>query len=472
MKKTTLFLASLLVCSMSFGKAVDQQSAKMTGYNFLKTEGVQADLSSMSMVYKATSTVKGESVTDFYVFNTGAKGFVIVSGDDNVAPVLAYSDDDNFRPDNIPASVSDWLNNYKNQVNYVIEQKMQATEQTAIQWANLQSPTMKSAAKTTSVTIVTPFVTTKWDQAGYYNKLCPFDATADTNVLTGCVATAMAQVMRYWKWPVTGYDMHTYSSSYGSLSANFGATTYSWDSMPNSVTKTNNHVATIMLQAGISVDMNYGVDASGAFVTQSSSPKKNCAEYALKTYFKYKASTMKGLSRYSYSDNDWVQMVKDDITAKRPVIYTGAGADGGHAFIADGYTTGDKIHINWGWGGYYNGYYLLSALHPGSSTFDDNQTIIIGITPDNPIALGVTETITATESAIYPNPAKDVLHVDLKGINTTSISLADMQGRTLKTITPANKTLVTIHVSDLSAGIYILSVQTERGVTTKKVVIE
>lgn len=474
MKKTTLFLASLLVCSMSFGKAVNEQSAKLIGYNYLKTEGVQVDQSAMSLVYKTTATIKNTGVTDFYVFNTGEKGFVIVSGDDNVTPVLAYSVDDIFRAENIPAQINDWLNNYKSQIDYVIEHNIQASEQTAIQWANLQSPVMKSAAKTTSVTSVSSFMTTKWDQAGYYNKLCPFDATQDTNALTGCVATAMAQVMRYWKWPATGLGTHSYLSTYGSLFANFGATTYTWDSMPNLLYRSNSFVATLMSQAGISVDMHYGVTASGAFVTEFSAPPSyNSAEYALKTYFKYKASTMQGLSRYSYSDAAWLKLIKDDITAKRPVIYTGAGPDGGHCFIADGYTSDDKIHFNWGWGGYCNGYFLLSNLAPTTtSTFNDQQTIIIGITPDNPIALGVNETVPGAVSVVYPNPAKDVLHVDMKGANITGISLSDMQGRTFKTVTPAKNTLVTIPVSDLSAGIYIIAVQTETGVTTNKVVIE
>ncbi len=469
-KNISLFLVAFLLSQLSFGKSVDEQSAKMIGYNFFKNEGIQIDPSAMSLAYKTTSTIHGELITDFYVFSTGSAGFIIISGDDDVIPVLGYSTESSFRAYNIPEGVNNWLNNYKNQINYVIENKVPVPVQTVAQWKELQqAPDTKRAERTTAVVIL-PLMHTQWDQTPYYNGLCPFDVPA-TNALTGCVATAMAQVMKYWNWPKLGIGSNTYSSPYGMLSANFGATTYQWDSMPNMISNKNNFIATLMLHAGISVNMSYGVTGSGAFVNINSSPITNCAEYALKTYFNYNKSTLRGVSRDSYDDSSWVHLIKGEVESGRPVIYTGDGSAGGHCFICDGFTTNDRFHINWGWGSLYNGYYAFNNLAPGSTDFNAGQTIMYGIMPNRPGILGISEAATSNV-IIYPNPATDVINIDLHGTKTTKISLADMQGRELKVIVPVNNTtLVSIPVQELSEGMYFVSLQTEQGIETKKIVI-
>ena len=471
-KGISLFLVSLIVCQLAYGKSVDEQSAKMTGYNFLRSEGIQVDPSLLSLTYKASSTINGELITDFYVFNTGNTGFIIVSGDDNVIPVLGFSDESSFDPNYVPASVQEWLDNYKEQVNYVVAHNLAGNEKTVAEWSALQQPvTARSGAKTTA-TGVTPLLKTLWDQAPFYNSMCPYDATADTNAVTGCVATAMAQVMKYWKWPVQGMGSHTYSSPYGSLSANYSAATYKWDSMPNTVSKNNNFVATIMLHAGISVNMDYGAKESGAFVTAASSPITNCAEYALKTYFNYKPTLM-GASRYSYSDSDWVHLIQSELDNKRPVLHTGSGTSGGHCFVVDGYIPGSRLHINWGWGGYYNGYYAFDNLAPNSSeTFNSNMTLIVGITPNNPATLGANEIVTGgTTISVYPNPADDMIHINLNGAQATEVRISDMQGREMKSLPVSGTGLVNVPVQDMAQGLYIISLQTAGGVETRKVVI-
>jgi len=471
-RKVSLFLGALLLGQLSFAKQVDEQSAKTIGYNFMKSEGIQADASQMVLAYKATSVVNGIAVTDLYVFNTGNTGFVMVSGEDNVIPVLGYSTEAAFRGDRIPGSVSDWLENYKKQINYVIEKNIQGGEQTAAQWSELkQGVNVSRAQKTSGSGVVSPLMRTLWDQEPYYNALCPYDYSVDSNAVTGCVATAMAQVMKYWNWPTTGAGSNSYSSPYGILSANFGATTYMWDSMPNSVTKKNNFVATLMLHTGVSVNMDYGVSESGAFVNTASSPSKNCAQYALVNYFKYK-STMQGTPRSALSDSAWVKLLKSEADNKRPSIYTGYGNVGGHCFVCDGYTTGDRMHINWGWSGAYNGFFVFYDLVPGGSTFNDDQTLLYDITPDNdPAILGVTE-VAASGINIYPNPAQSVINISLQGQAVTKINITDMQGRVLKTITPAtNATLVTVSVNDLAEGMYLVSLQSAQGTETRRIVV-
>jgi hypothetical protein len=194
----------------------------------------------------------------------------------------------------------------------------------------------------------------------------------------------MAQVMKYWNYPQTGVGFHSYKhSQYGTLSANFALTTYDWKSMPNDVTSSNKAVATLMYHCGVGIEMIYGVNGSGAYMISASSANKYCAEYALKVFFGYKSS-LKGVSRSSYSDTQWVRMIKTELDAKRPILYDGFSnqpGQSGHCFIIDGYDNNSYFHLNWGWGGYNDGYYNINSLNPGMLNFDFSQAAIFGIEP-------------------------------------------------------------------------------------------
>jgi len=224
-------------------------------------------------------------------------------------------------------------------------------------------------------------MTTTWSQSPYYNALCPGGS------VSGCVATAMAQIMKYWNYPAQGSGFHSYNHpNYGTLSANFGGTTYQWSSMPNSVNSSNNAVATLMYHCGVSVDMNYSPNLSGAYVVSSASPVQHCSEYAFKTYFGYESS-LQGVERRHYSTSQWVQLLKAELNASRPVLYAGFGTGGGHAFVCDGFN-GDYFHMNWGWGGLYDGYFLVDALNPdgtgtggGTGGYNSGQQAVIGVKP-------------------------------------------------------------------------------------------
>jgi len=191
----------------------------------------------------------------------------------------------------------------------------------------------------------------------------------------------MAQIMKFWSYPTTGSGFHSYNHSrYGTLSANFGSTTYDWSAMPNNVTSANNAVATLMYHCGVSVDMNYGVSAtggSGAYHTD--------VVTALKTYFGYSSGVKREL-RSSYSQSQWISLLKNELNAGRPIQYAGYGSGGGHSFVCDGYDNNDFFHFNWGWGGSSDGYFSVNALNPGnlgagggSGGFNSNQEIIVGI---------------------------------------------------------------------------------------------
>ena len=390
MKKIFTLLSLFLFFGLAYGKHIDESTAKTTGQAFLTTKLSSPGLKSafnLQLIYKA-DTKSGnpnssvQPSTLFYVFNAAQSGFVIVAGDDIVTPILGYSDKGSFDPANVPQNVAKWMEGYKSEIRFAVENNILATLEITKEWQSLKNGNNVNVSALKSVTAIPALLTTKWDQSPYYNSLCPRGS------VTGCVATAMAQIMKFWNYPATGSGFHSYNhSAYGTLSANFGSTTYQWGSMSNSVNSTNNAVATLMYQVGVSVDMDYSPESSGAYVITDQSPVTNCAEYALKTYFGYKSS-LKGVQRSSYTQTQWLNLLETEFNAGRPVLYAGFGSGGGHCFVADGYDNNNYIHFNWGWGGNYDGYFIITGLNPGgvgtgggTGGFNSGHQAVIGIEP-------------------------------------------------------------------------------------------
>lgn len=419
MKKIYLLFLALFVLSIGVqAKQVGLATAQKVAVNFLNSKlGEQVTAQKLSLAFveksKATSATAQLNVpVYFYIFNIGQNGgIIIVSGDDKVIPVLAYTKSGSYSSKNLPPSFVKWLEYYKSQIRYAIVNYPENKE-TQKEWNNLVNNASTTAPKFKKGG-VSPLISTTWDQEPYYNALCPYDNASGQRTVTGCVATAMAQILKYWDYPKQGTGFHSYKhSTYGTLSANFGSTTYDWSSMPNSVTSANSAVATLMYQCGVSVDMNYGIankGGSGAYVISSQSPVTNCAEYAFKTYFGYK--DVQGLARSNYSLTDWVQKLEAELTAGRPVLYAGFGSGGGHCFDLDGFDNNDYFHLNWGWSGYYNGYFKISALNPGgvgtgggNGGYNSGQQAVIGIKPPGNTAkyqLQLYDNVTSSASQIY-----------------------------------------------------------------------
>ena len=317
----------------------------------------------------------------FYrVYDVDGQGFVVVAGDDAVKPILAYSTELPFPSATMPVHVAKWFEGYRSEIRDAVINGAQAVPEVAQSWQELVAGTPTSRAGERAVN---PLMTTLWDQQPHVNALCPGGS------VTGCVATAMAQVMKYHNHPAQGSGFHSYNEAqYGTLSANFGATTYDWGAMPNVVSSPNTAVATLMFHCGVGVDMDYSPQVSGAWMIESHSPGTNHnSEYALKNYFGYDAS-MQGVPRANYSEAQWISMLKADLDASRPVLYAGFGTGGGHCFVTDGYDNNDFFHFNWGWGGQANGYFEVGALNPGSTGtgggsggYNSGQEAIFGITP-------------------------------------------------------------------------------------------
>ena len=399
MKK--LILSVFMVFAMlshAFGKTVDENLAKNAAVRYLAAysiQNLQGGPAHLSLGYSCLSTgntmLKGAAVPLYYVFNIDlSKGFIIISADDIVCPVLAYSSETGFDANHIPPNVATWLKGYEDQISFAIGTQMNATPEIQSEWLSLTDCHLPDHSIKSSQG-VNPLLATLWDQSPFYNALCPFDNTYNNRTVTGCVATAMAMVMKFFNFPPCGVSNHSYSTTrYGTLSANFSGTTYNWSSMPNSVTSENTAVATLMYHCGVSVDMDYNVASQGgsaAYVISSASPVTNCTEYALKTYFGY-ASTLQGLSRANYTNTAWIALLKTELNASRPIIYAGFGTGGGHCFVCDGYNDNNYFHFNWGWSGNYDGYFLIDALNPGGTgtgggtgAYNDGQQAVIGIHP-------------------------------------------------------------------------------------------
>ena len=299
----------------------------------------------------------------YYVFNSD-NGFVIISADDRLPAVLGYSDAGQFDESRLPDNMRDWLKGYSDEISRFIP-----TPETAS--ARRPAPGMRARRAE-----IEPLVTTRWNQDSPYNLLCPTDAQGRM-CLTGCVATAYAQIIRYHEWP------RNPTGSRGGV--DFDGTTYNYRLMIDdyqSGSYTNSQaqaVATLMRQCGAAVDMMYSAYASGAYNYQ--------VHYALPVYFKYSPDLKMMWKDYTpYSE--WADAIYAELSEGRPVFYTGASAQGGHAFVCDGYSQNDYFHFNWGWGGYEDGYFLLTALNPasgGAGSFEagytSQQSIITGIRP-------------------------------------------------------------------------------------------
>lgn len=379
MKKITLLLALIMCVNMAFSNPIDTTTAKIVAANFWKQNTGQ------NRVPDFVCEPMAPTFTGFYVLNSTAEGgFVIVSTDNRVQPILGYSMENSFVITNIPPNMREWLMGYEQQIQFAKDENIDPSEETVLEWNTLLEG---GAIAPKSTTAVNPLLTTQWDQSPYYNELCPTNYYASNeHTLTGCVATAMAQVMKYWNYPAHGSGYHSYQCSFGTQSANFAATTYDWTHMPNQLTANSsttqiNAIATLMYHCGVSVDMDYGFSSNGG----SGAYTQDVAD-ALISYFKYDNNTHFVSRANYYSDNNWISLLKTELNAGRPIVYCGHGSMGGHAFVCDGYDNSNYFHFNWGWGGAYNNvYYSINNLIPGVYNFTSNQGAVIGIKPSNNI---------------------------------------------------------------------------------------
>ncbi|MEI6123168.1 MAG: C10 family peptidase [Bacteroidota bacterium] len=382
--KKRLFLQVLFVSILSstFAKNITEQQAIFVGKNFyypLLNIEHPTDFKDINVDNITKKIIGGKTL--YYIINFTYQGFIIVSGNDAVKPILCYSFTSRYSDIDQPPAFMHWMQDYEKQLVYVNEQNIQATQAIAAEWQSLLSPLTEQLKNKNGTKTVAPLLHSTWDQGKYYNDRCPVDVGGtDGKCWAGCVPTAMGQIMNYYQYPAHGVGSYSYvHPTYGILSTDFSNTTYYWGNMPLKVTERQNDsaVANLLYQLGVSVDLNYGPDGSGMF--------NHKAAFALRTNFNY-SPLCEYIFRDTASHTNWKQLILDHLNQKKPLYYAG-WADtinvSGHAFVCDGYQDTSYFHFNWGWSGQYDGYFLLDNLNPGGNNFTLDHELILNFFPDS-----------------------------------------------------------------------------------------
>ena len=374
MIKRTLTLVSCLIIAITvMAGHVTPTQAEQAAQAFLnKKDGTQQSKRLRLARQQALTMNSTGDEAAYYVFNVGQdQGFVMVSGDDRTPAILGYAESGQYNQQQLPANVKAWFDG--------IAEQMAWLDRTEGKYERPRLKLERDAVK--------PLLKSTWNQGAPYNNMCPIDPTTSERSVTGCVATALAQVINYHRYPrQTTAAIPAYTTSTLSISMpEIPVTTIDWDHMLNSydgttTTAQQNAVAQLMLLCGQAVGMDYSSDQSGA--------ESTVLVNALQNYFGYDRTT-RVLSRNSYSADEWDDLLYSEMAEGRPVLYSGLSAGGGHEFVIDGYKSDGLFHVNWGWGGSCDGYFLISVLNPGSTSgigasstsdgFSFEQDAVVGI---------------------------------------------------------------------------------------------
>lgn len=352
MKKHILSLLALVLASVSMqANPVGQETARRLAQSFVSSNfDFTRQSTDLRLVHSAFSD-RGEAC--YYVFNVGETGFVILAGDNHYRPVIGYSDEGTFDPNDMSPALADYLEGVRQGVMEVAAEPTARLDVVA-DWDMLEKTgrmVSRHGGRADEY-----LVETKWNQNYPYNYFCPEgEGGPGGHCYAGCVATAAAQLMRYWSHPIQGQGSHTYypedHPEYGPLTANFGETTYDWANMPNSISSNSpieqiEAVALLTYHAGVSVDMNYRPSSSGAVTG------KLCE--TMPAYFFY-TNQMANLYREEYTHEEYMQLIIKAIDMDWPMVHRG----GGHAYVLDGYNDNDMVHFNWGWSGSSDGWFNI-----------------------------------------------------------------------------------------------------------------
>lgn len=359
---------------------VSELEAQKIAENFLKVNDLRSGGEQLTLVYTEPSNLRANDGTEYsdlpayYVYNIGDKGFIIVSASETTYPVLGYSEENTFAVgDQMPDNLKAVLKGYADEIRYSWK-NIKSTDATK-QWREgaLRSVNADEATTRVAAASVKPLLgTIKWNQAPYYNDLCP------TGTPVGCVATATSQIMRYWEYPSRGRGSHT--STVDGRSVNFDHP-LNWSNMPKATLRSpNRDVAQFCYDVAIGLNMQFSRKGSGTY-------QRYIPDLLVNHY--YYDTTVRQLYRNTgYSASQWHNILREELSAGRPVQYAGSGRGGGHSFVCDGYDSRGYFSFNWGWGGSSDGYFLTNALNPGSlgigggsGGFNYYQDIIIGIQP-------------------------------------------------------------------------------------------
>lgn len=477
MKKVKLTLIALLLGIVSLNaNPIDASVAQKAAGNFY-TSIYPATISNISLVFTERDQAGAPVYYVFDVTATNQKGFIIISAEDATHPIIGYSNEGYFV---IPAAnnnVSFWLQERKNEISAIRAQKVSATPRIASEWRDYTASANQAAkhnAASQTFKIVGPLCKSLWNQSPFYNAYCPGGS------VTGCVATAMAQIMCYWKYPGIGISSHCYndaqpfySENYGQQCAEFDTSHYIWSAMQLSpLGDSNSQIAKLMYDCGVSVDMDYSPTGSGAQVMGSNGPS---AYNSYTQYFGYDADSINSAYYDPNQQASWIALLEGELDKGRPMQFQGFDVnEGGHSWVCDGYYNGtNTMHMNWGWGGYNDGWYAVDAMNPSPFNFTYNIAVIYGIQPP-PSALGVNAVAdNSTAVTVYPNPSNGVFNFSLPNNATYQVKVYNVLGQQVNNgvLSSVNNH---INLAAQAKGVYIYKLFTEQGspVSAGRLVVE
>lgn len=378
MKKNYFLWAVFVLLSVSvFARQITLQEARQVAQNFFFERLSQYEPVDYQTIRITESVPRKEGeLTFYYVFNFYDHGYVIVSAIDAVIPVLAYSYETVYDPDNEAPQFTAWMKQYSDQIRFAFNNNIKPSKPVSELWSHLLVNDPAKLKPFKGGRDVLPLINSNWDQGSLYNEMCPADdAGPGGHAYAGCVPTAMGQIMYYYRWPDHGTGSYAYTDpTYGLISANFDSTWYQWDNMKNSINKSNHGIAELLFHLGVSCDLVYGPGGSGMY--------NHKAAYALRTFFRYAPET-----RYIFRDSTnlkWDSIIIAHLQRRMPLYYAGWSLPNvnGHAFVCDGYQGGDYFHFNFGWSGNSNGYFYLDSITAGGGSFNLAQELIVNIYPD------------------------------------------------------------------------------------------
>lgn len=484
MNKIVLSAAALLLAFTSTAGPVDSQRALKAARSAARVLVLETHPETHNTPLALTDISQSVGIENIYAYNystptdekgLATSGFVILSGDDIAAPVLAFSDEGPLQAEEMNPAVRFQLESYSRQIAAARANNVLATCEVEHKWASLLSGEAEKAAldafnrKGEFCNDVIPRLLggMKWGQSKPYSNKCPGKS------VTGCVATAFGMIMNYWDYPQHGFGQHSYDGndnpaaypnwSYGKVSADFENTYYDWEHMEDiadqvySSAQVKNAIATLLFHIGVSLDMRYGEEASGCwslaeyaiFDTSLHLSPLISAPYRIPKHFGYKYSYA-GLRDSIGDDMVWLEMLYNSLAEGKPIYYAGWAVDSsaaghsatsGHGYVIDGYFSdqvdSNMFHINWGWNGNADGYFKLDAMTPQDYDFTQWHGAVIGLEPDtsyhgyDPAAIPAAPNTTAK---VYSHNGNIVA----EGTGGQAVAVYDLMGRTVSTL-PAHQ---------------------------------
>ena len=366
MLKKLLFL---LFCSIIIAKPITIEIGKEVATNFVNHQ-LNYNVQSNEIIF--SQAIKDNDIPIIYVYNIIPTGFILIAANNSTKPILSYSLKNNFKYDFEDTNISYIINLYKNEISYNSQPHHNAHNQWAIYLTN-----NSKYLNFKSNRAIDPLISAEFNQGCDWNEACPYDSNGPCgNVLVGCGAVAISQILHYWKYPINGVGSNSYDySTYGILSANFENTTYDYNNMANTVWSEASQL--LLFHTGVAIEMEYGPYVSWSYMWGG----HPSIQYAIPNFFNF-STDITLIHDYQYSNNDFMGLLKNELDNGRPMIYRGVDSNaGGHFWNIDGYDNNDLFHCNWGWGGNANGFWSLTSLEPGSSDYTNQQSALINIIP-------------------------------------------------------------------------------------------